>query len=354
MPYSIHDTSIFVAQNKKVYFVSDRKTSLEEVPFPHGEIAHIYAGGYNDYSIFVVTQRGELYVYGDNTHNNLGVDTPHWVNEWQKVHLDHEVEKVFSRENYTALLTKNGTVYIAGSDYSTLFIKLNMDTYGHVLQLAAAKDYLLILTRKGLFDCRFKSPDCPITPIYLPEQIIKISAYEFESIISTKEGVFTYKEFKSALWTQISEETFVDIGSGIHHHLALTKYNELFGWGMNHAKPLGTETGILTNHPKQLFSSIHTFHCGPSSTLLLTGDSENPTMYLLGKRPALYKVIEPYLYEAFKKEYQQKSRSKQNGNLKKYLTEPAFNDITFFVPPEKTSEDEGEKEVHVPQLQNQH
>eukprot|EP00039_Didymoeca_costata_P007607 m.101671 g.101671 ORF g.101671 m.101671 type:complete len:698 (+) comp13751_c0_seq2:108-2201(+) len=210
------------------------------------EVHHISAGSNH---IIATTMTDTVYGWGCGDHGCLGLGNTDTHCAPQKINIGDDT-KIFSSccgDDCTMFISESGKGYACGSNRQN---KIGLYTMDHEQGPGDSREMLSA-----------QEAHVPM-PVQLPGlgQIIKVAMGSAHTVFLTTNGVHTLgsnshgqlgrTEGASTFVKSLEGKTIVDISSGDHFTLAVTRDQELLGWGNETGGRLGTAATQTRNEPQ--------------------------------------------------------------------------------------------------------
>lgn len=234
---------------------------------------NITAGEYNS---FILNNNGEVYGFGSNTFNCLGIGSSK-NNTCDPILIHDNILQVSPGYFFSLFLTKNGQVYFCGEDYQRYITsKLELLNVNNIVQISSNYYHSLLLNNKGqvyMFGNTDKYQPTP-TLIHDIDNIIQVSCgHNFSLLLNDLGQVYSFgindckqlgRNYKSDLPTIIPQiDNIIQISCGTNHSLALDDKGNVYGFGSNSFGQLGVkETDSILPKIIPRLKNIKQIACG--------------------------------------------------------------------------------------------
>ena len=225
-------------------------TFIEVTSLPQGTVVkQMVAGGEHT---MILAENGTVFACGSNLFGQLGLSGNYKLNTFNAINLGNKIVKqVAAGSGHTIILTEENTVFSCGNnkygqlglnnknEYKNSFTKINLDNSMVVKQVAACKDYTMILTEDGrVFGCgnNYEGQFCIDDKEYFDEELKKYLP-----------GIKTF----TLVTTIPKDKNPKKILTGTSHIIILAEDDTVFACGSNEDGQLG-----LGSH---YYSSLYNF-----------------------------------------------------------------------------------------------
>ncbi|VIF89650.1 beta-lactamase-inhibitor protein II [Clostridioides difficile] len=214
-------------------------------------------------STFVITNSGELWVAGKNSQGQLGLGNNININTFTKIPNIDNVKDVISGPMFTALLTKSGEVYAAGSPKGNIGVGSNtivnrftiMNTNGEIVKkLSMGSYHTAFVTEAG---------------------------YLYTSGVNTYGQLGLGNRLDTTIFTKVNIDNVKDVVCGENYTFIIKYDGTVWATGKNDLGQLGlgnnTTTDVFT---KVNIDNVKNIYCTHVSTFILKYDG---TVWATGK-----------------------------------------------------------------------
>ncbi|KAJ5066400.1 btk-binding protein-related [Anaeramoeba ignava] len=232
-------------------------------------------------AIYLLSQKGNAYGIGSNTHGQLGFEPPRKSESLNL--LKRNIERIFSGicSNSVFLITRSNMVFVCGDNfYGQLGLEKNNLSKNHELrEIEELPKRKIIDIKLGNYHTLMLVEDDNNPP---PISIMGVNPLNPRTLyscgragyngISEKDDISQFTEVKSSLF---KDDNILEISVGMNHSLILTANGKMIGFGCNEDAQLGT--GNTDFHPTpfeiklpDLFFDIDNYHitCGDFNSFL--------------------------------------------------------------------------------------
>ncbi len=251
----------------------------------------------SQYSSYMLTKQGDVYSFGRNTNNALGIDSKAAsISLPTKLDIS-KVERISAGQNYAVAVLEDGFTYSWGvNTYGQLGLGNKEETTKPTLigKIKAVKSKDIVTIKEG------ESVSVPVTvnnTFNLRYDVVANGGFTFkaidESIATTNNDVVT--GVKSGITTVVAthtqtdlvanisvevlketQESVIDVESGIDFTIALKADGTVWGWGANGCGQLANNTTVDANQPIQIVTNtrVKQIATGRNHIALLTEDGK--------------------------------------------------------------------------------
>ena len=231
-----------------------RKTFNEVTSLPQGTVVIQMVAGREH--TMILAENGTVFACGCNDYGQLGLSGDYKLNTFNAINLGNKkVKQVVAGSDHTIILTKENTVFACGNntygqlglnnknESKNIFTKINLDNLMVVKQIAACKDYTMILTKDGtVFGCGNNSEG---------QFCIDIDNREYYYDSDLKEYMPGIKTF-TLVTTIPQDKNPKKILTGTSHTMILAEDDTVFACGRNDVGQLGLEDVDKINEFKEI------------------------------------------------------------------------------------------------------